>query len=156
MRIQEYNLENYNLSAKAVLVFQNLLSHMNYRTMECWPSLKKIAAECKLSLSSVQRGIRELLKEGLITKESRFRDNHSQTSNLYVIVAHAAERIDAAKENLKLLLKQRQDYLASRKAKEEARKEQVQMQEKPCRPGSVMRALSMLHATLTRGDSLFD
>lgn len=127
MRIQDYKLESYNLTAKAVLVFQNLISHMNYRTMECWPSLKKIAAECRLSVSSVQRGLRELLSAGLIRKKSRFRDNRSQTSNLYIIIAHVEERLDAAKENLQILLKQRSEYLAAKVAKQEGRKKQTTM-----------------------------
>lgn len=128
MRIQDYKLESYNLTAKAVLVFQNLISHMNYRTMECWPSLKKIAAECRLSVSSVQRGLRELLSAGLIRKKSRFRDNRSQTSNLYIIIAQAEERLDAAKENLQILLRQRKEYLAGREAKQEGRKKQMTLQ----------------------------
>lgn len=127
MRIQDYKLESYNITAKAVLVFQNLISHMNYRTMECWPSLKKIAAECKMSVSSVQRGLRELLSAGLITKKSRFRDNRSQTSNLYVIVTHEQERAAAAKENFQLLIRQREEYLARREAKMEARKKQMNL-----------------------------
>lgn len=141
MRIQDYKLESYNLTAKAVLVFQNLISHMNYRTMECWPSLKKIAAECRLSVSSVQRGLRELLSAGLIRKKSRFRDNRSQTSNLYIIIACAEERLAAANENLQLLLKQRKDYLAAKEAKQEERKKQMAIR-MPIATGKITQAFS--------------
>lgn len=113
MRIQDYHLEEYQLSSKAVLVFSILLSHMNYKTKECWPSLRKIAAECCISVSSVQRGIKELLTAGLIGKKARYRDNNSQTSNLYIIIERVQDRIDQARENMNQLLVQRREYIKS-------------------------------------------
>ncbi len=113
MRIQDYHLEEYQLSSKAVLVFSILLSHMNYKTKECWPSLRKIAAECCISVSSVQRGIKEILAAGLIGKQARYRENNSQTSNLYIIIERAQDRIDQAKENMKQLIEQRREYIRS-------------------------------------------
>lgn len=121
MRIQDFELEKYELSAKAVLVFSNLLSHMNYKTGECWPSLKLIAKECKLSVSSVQRGLKELLTAGLVKKSSRYRSDNSQTSNLYTIITKVADRTKQAAENMLLLLNQRKEYIKSRAAAQVAR-----------------------------------
>ena len=52
----------------------------------CWPGIKTIAADLKLSRSTVKRALSDLEKHGYLLKEHRFRDNGSYTSNLYRIV----------------------------------------------------------------------
>jgi len=53
---------------------------------KCWPGLKTIASDLKLSRSTVKRALSDLEKHGYLLKEHRFRDNGSYTSNLYRIV----------------------------------------------------------------------
>ena len=53
------------------------------RKGQCWPSVKTIAAELGLSRSTVKRALDDLCRAGLITKEDRWRENGSLTSNLY-------------------------------------------------------------------------
>ena len=52
---------------------------------KCWPGIKTIAAELKLSRSTVKRAVADLEKHGYLMKEHRFRGNGSYTSNLYTI-----------------------------------------------------------------------
>lgn len=49
----------------------------------CWPAIKTIAKELGLSSSTVKRALDELCQAGLLTKESRWRENGGRTSNLY-------------------------------------------------------------------------
>ena len=53
------------------------------RKGQCWPGIKTIAAELGLSRSTVKRALDDLSRAGLITKENRWRENGSLTSNLY-------------------------------------------------------------------------
>ena len=52
----------------------------------CWPGIKTIASELKLSRSTVKRALEELYQAGLVTRERRWRKNGSCTSNLYRLV----------------------------------------------------------------------
>ena len=52
----------------------------------CWPGIRTIAAELDMSRSTVKRALDDLCKEGLISKEPRWRENGSYTSNLYKIL----------------------------------------------------------------------
>ncbi|MCQ4863520.1 helix-turn-helix domain-containing protein [Pseudoflavonifractor phocaeensis] len=49
----------------------------------CWPGINTIAADLKLSRSTVKRALRDLEQAGLLKKTRRFRDNGSASSNLY-------------------------------------------------------------------------
>ena len=49
----------------------------------CWPGVKTIARELKLSPRTVQRALRDLERAGLISCQPRFRANGSLTSNQY-------------------------------------------------------------------------
>jgi DNA-binding MarR family transcriptional regulator len=51
----------------------------------CWPGIKKIATDLHLSRSTVKRALDDLYKSGLIKKEPRYRDNGSNSSNLYTV-----------------------------------------------------------------------
>lgn len=87
------------ISAKAAAVFMNLVVHSNKKNT-CFPSLNTIHKETSFSKRSVQRGLDELLKLGLITKKHNFREDGSQTSNIYSIISAASERISAIEENI--------------------------------------------------------
>ena len=51
----------------------------------CWPGVKTIARELRLSPRTVQRALNDLERTGYIRRENRYRENGSRTSNLYVI-----------------------------------------------------------------------
>lgn len=109
-------IANTELTKKAAAVLLNLTMHSN-KEDKCFPALKTIARECKMSVRSVQRGLDELLEIGLITKKHNFRANGSQTSNIYTIVAAVEERAAAAKENAMLKMRDLRKRMEQAKAK---------------------------------------
>lgn len=71
--------------------------------MKSFPSRKILAAECGISIRTLDRGMQELVKLGFIAKSARY-NGSEQTTNLYevVIVAHpsvksALGRADSAR-----------------------------------------------------------
>lgn len=52
---------------------------------ECWPSIPTIAAELKLSQSTVRRALRDLRKADLLQTEQRYRTKGGKSSLLYKI-----------------------------------------------------------------------
>ena len=50
-----------------------------------WPAIRTIAAELRLSRSTVKRALADLEKSGFLTKTHRYRENGSYTSNLYAV-----------------------------------------------------------------------
>lgn len=68
--------------AKAVYIY---LRDRSNKEGFCWPGVKTIAKELKLSTRTVQRAIRDLEQAGLITRHFRYRENGSYTSNLYCL-----------------------------------------------------------------------
>ncbi|MDD3062763.1 MAG: helix-turn-helix domain-containing protein [Massilibacteroides sp.] len=55
---------------------------------DCWPAVNTIAADLQLSRSTVKRALHDLVKAGLIEKESRYRENGSRTSNRLILKKH--------------------------------------------------------------------
>ena len=51
----------------------------------CWPGIKTIARDLRLSPRTVQRALNDLERAGYIERQQRYRANGSRTSNLYVI-----------------------------------------------------------------------
>lgn len=51
----------------------------------CFPSNKTIASDCGISTRTVQRTMKVLLEKEFIKKDSRFREQGGQTSNLYTL-----------------------------------------------------------------------
>lgn len=51
----------------------------------CWPGLKTIASDLNLSRSTVKRAIKDLEQRGYVEKKPRYRENGSNSSNLYII-----------------------------------------------------------------------
>jgi DNA-binding transcriptional MocR family regulator len=70
-----------SVSRKAVLIA--LANATNHHTGLCCPSLKRLATEADLSVSTVQRAIDALIEMGLVAKSERQRENGSKTSNVY-------------------------------------------------------------------------
>ena len=52
---------------------------------DCWPAVNTIAAELRLSRSTVKRALNDLVKAGLIEKEARYRENGSRSSNRLIL-----------------------------------------------------------------------
>jgi len=96
---------NEPVSAKAKTIYQYLAFRSN-REHRCFPALKTIAKECSMSVSTIQRALRELLDGGYIRKAHNYRPNGSQTSNIYEMIVTVAGRARAAEENLQQRLKE--------------------------------------------------
>ena len=73
------------LPHRAVSVYMYLKDRTN-RDGTCWPSIRTIAEELKLSRATVYRALDDLCKAGFLTREQRWRENGGRTSNLYKIV----------------------------------------------------------------------
>lgn len=52
---------------------------------KCWPGIKTIASDMKLSRSTVKRALADLERRGYLQRILRYRDNGSSTSNLYFV-----------------------------------------------------------------------
>ena len=70
------------LPHRAVAVYIYLADRTNENN-ECWPAIPTIAADLKLSASTVRRGIRDLRKAGLIETNQQYRKNGGKSSLLY-------------------------------------------------------------------------
>ena len=68
--------------AKAVYMYLRDRSDVEGK---CWPGIKTIASDMKLSRSTVKRALADLERAGYLTKVSRYRSNGSSTSNLYTL-----------------------------------------------------------------------
>jgi DNA-binding MarR family transcriptional regulator len=73
-----------DLPHRARAVYMYLKDRTNKNGI-CWPSIKTIARELKLSRATVCRALDDLCKAGLLAKENRWRENGGKTSNLYKI-----------------------------------------------------------------------
>ena len=76
------NIYSSDLSHRARSVYMYLKDRAD-KDDKCWPAIKTIAKELGLSSSTVKRALDELCQAGLLTKESRWRENGGRTSNLY-------------------------------------------------------------------------
>ena len=52
----------------------------------CWPGVKTIGSDLRLSRSTVKRALKELERTGWIRRQPRYRENGSSTSNLYTLL----------------------------------------------------------------------
>ncbi len=52
---------------------------------KCWPGIKTIASDMKLSRSTVKRAVSDLEKSRISGQSPRYRPNGSSTSNLYTV-----------------------------------------------------------------------
>ena len=73
-----------DLSHRAKSVYMYLKDRADSES-RCWPAIKTIALELGLSRSTVKRALDDLVRAGLLRKDSRWRENGSYTSNLYQI-----------------------------------------------------------------------
>jgi len=78
-----YGEDNLPHRAKAVYIY---LRDRSNKEGVCWPGIKTIARELKLSPRTVQRAICDLEKAGLVSRQYRYRENGSHSSNFYRLV----------------------------------------------------------------------
>ena len=71
-----------DLSHRARAVYMYLKDHAD-KEGKCWPGIRTISAELRLSRSTVKRALDDLCEAKLISKEFRWRENGSLSSNLY-------------------------------------------------------------------------
>ena len=70
------------LPHRAVAVYIYLADRTNENN-ECWPAIPTIAADLKLSVSTVRRGIHDLKKAELLETEQRYRKKGGKSSLLF-------------------------------------------------------------------------
>ena len=81
-KIYSYSADELPSRAKTVYMY---LKDRSDAKGECWPAINTIARETSMSRSTVKRGIADLIRCGLLTKESRYRENGSNSSNRYFL-----------------------------------------------------------------------
>lgn len=73
-----------DLSHRAYVVYLYLYDRAN-KDGVCWPSVKRIADDTKMSPSTVRRAIKDLKLVGLIETKQRYRYNGEKSTLLYII-----------------------------------------------------------------------
>ena len=73
-----------NLPSRAIPVYMYIKDRTN-SAGSCWPGIKTIAKDLNLSRSTVKRALADLEQHGYLAKLPRYRQNGSNTSNLYTI-----------------------------------------------------------------------
>jgi predicted transcriptional regulator len=79
-----YSYSSDELPARAKTVYMYLKDRSDANG-ECWPAINTIARQTSMSRSTVKRGIADLIQCGLLTKELRYRENGSNSSNRYFL-----------------------------------------------------------------------
>ena len=77
-------LYQMDLPHRAVAVYTYLYDRAD-KNGECFPSVKTIAGDIKLSPATVRRAIKDLKKVGLIVTKQRYRENGGNSSLIYKI-----------------------------------------------------------------------
>lgn len=75
-------LYSMDLSHRAISVYIYLSDRAN-KNKECWPSIKTISKELKLSESTIRRALKDLRDNDLITTTQRYREKGGKSSLLY-------------------------------------------------------------------------
>jgi GntR family transcriptional regulator len=86
-------LYQMDLPHRAVAVYTYLHDRAD-KNGECFPSVKTIADDIKLSPATVRRAIKDLKKAGLIETEQRYREQGGKSSLLYRIKNKTLEKYD--------------------------------------------------------------
>lgn len=83
-----------DLKSRALSVLIYLIDRSN-QELTCFPAISTMARQLHISVSTVKRALRELIAEGYIERDSRYRDNRGQSSNLYTLLIKAKEEVVA-------------------------------------------------------------
>lgn len=73
-----------DISHRAMTVYMYLKDRSDAQG-KCWPGIKTIESDLKLSRSTVKRALKELENRGYLVRSPRYRPNGSSTSNLYTV-----------------------------------------------------------------------
>ena len=73
-----------NLPSRAVAVYMYLVQRANADS-QCWPSERRIALDLSISKSTVKRAIADLVKNGYIRTEQRYRKSGAKSSLLFTV-----------------------------------------------------------------------
>ena len=76
-----------DLPHRAICVWQYLKYRSNKKGC-CFPSVRRIGLDLRMSRSTVQRALRDLINAGYLQREFRFRDYGGQTSNNFYVAKH--------------------------------------------------------------------
>lgn len=80
-----------NSKSRALSVLLYLIDRSN-KDLKCFLAIPTMAKQLHISVSTVKRALKELVEEGFIKKERRFREmNRGQTSNLYTLILFEKE-----------------------------------------------------------------
>lgn len=80
-----------NSKSRALSVLLYLIDRSN-KDLKCFLAIPTMAKQLHISVSTVKRALKELVEEGFVKKESRFREmNRGQTSNLYTLILFEKE-----------------------------------------------------------------
>ena len=80
----DFLYQDKELPHRAVAVYLYLEDRANANG-ECWPSIKRMAEELKLSESTIRRALKDLRKAKLVTSWQRYRPNGGKSSLCYRI-----------------------------------------------------------------------
>ena len=72
------------LPSRAKTLYMYLKDRSN-KEGECYPAVKRMAKDTSMSISTVKRAMTDLIGHGLLTKENRYRENGSLSSNRYFL-----------------------------------------------------------------------
>ena len=86
-----YNDPELNARAKQVLVY---LHDRANKDGESWYAIGAMAKDLSLSRSTIKRALAELIRQGRVEKQARFRESGGITSNCYRIKVGQAELTD--------------------------------------------------------------
>ena len=78
-------LYKMEISHRAFVVYAYLADRAD-ENGECWPAVKRIASDTKMSEATVRRAVKELRKEKLIETKQRYRYYGEKSSLLYKIL----------------------------------------------------------------------
>lgn len=73
---------NNQIDVHSKIVYAGLKKYSNSDGI-CFPSRNTLVELCKISLSTVRKAINSLVDAKILDKQERYRQNGSQTSNLY-------------------------------------------------------------------------
>ncbi len=133
-----------NLTQRAMLVALYLINRSN-KDGACFPGIKTIAKECKISQRTTQRAVKDLEKAQFVKREERYHEQGGQRSNMYYLqmtgdstieidtgLKQEQERVTEVKEE-QVLMQEREPVSATEiepKQETEAKEEQVLIQER--------------------------
>ncbi len=80
----DFLYQNHDLSSRAIIVYLYLEDRANAKG-ECWPSLKTMSQELKLSQSTIRRALKDLKAVKLVATRQRYRPNGGKSSLCYTI-----------------------------------------------------------------------